>query len=120
MAVPFSVPHPFYWMPATQFFSTTNFRKNDLPELVSSRPETAGAGKQIVNPHALKLLVVGILDITPVIDEVSVPCYQGGIVVGTEAVPVFQNEDTFGGLCNLPGGGQHRIRENIFRQPGVH
>ena len=83
------------------------FRKNDLPELVPLRPETAGAGKQVISPHALKPLVVGIPDTMPVIHEVPVPGYQGGIVMGTETVPVFQDEDAFGGLCNLPGRGQH-------------
>ena len=96
------------------------FRKNDLPELVSSRPETAGAGKQLVSPHALKPVAAGILDTTPVIDEVPVPSHQGRIVMGTETVPVFQNEDAFGGIRNLPRRGQHRIGKNVFRVPGVH
>jgi hypothetical protein len=49
------------------------FGKNNLPELVPPRTETASTGKQVVCPHALKPLVVGALDTVPVFGEVPMP-----------------------------------------------
>jgi len=106
---------PYDWVAAPDAL----FGEYDLPQLVLPRPETAGTGKQVVGPHAVKTFIVPGFDFIPIVGEIAIPGHQGLIIVGPEAVPVLKHQHPFTGRDDLTGRRQHGIGKDIFVQPWV-
>ncbi len=47
------------------------------------------------------------------------PGHQGAVIVGAEAVPVFQDKEVIHGLTKLCGRGKHAAREYVAVHPGI-
>jgi len=53
------------------------FGQHDLPHLVAAGAKRAGAGKQVVLPHALELFVVFLFQPGPCFLEIFIPGLEG-------------------------------------------
>ena len=98
----------------------TGSGKNNLPQIVSSGPETACARKQIIGPHSEKAIAVFVLQQVPIVGKISVPGHQGLVVVLPEVMPILHDEFLFYAAADLLGGRKHGIGKNIAVYPGIN
>ncbi|MDV7399312.1 hypothetical protein RZS08_48320, partial [Arthrospira platensis SPKY1] len=77
------------------------WRHHELPQLRSACPEGAGAGKQVVAPHASEAFAVTLREVRPGGLEARMPGQQGVVVVGAEVVNIFDDEEIFGCVRDL-------------------
>jgi len=82
--------------------------------------EGAGAGEEVVAPHALEALGVLVWgEGVPVLFDVVVPGEKGAVVVAYEDVPVVEEEVWFHGYGDLACAGYHGVGEDVAAYPGV-
>ena len=79
----------------------TLFREDHLPKLPVTRGESAGERKKIELPHALELTRVAGSKSWPRLLELFIPRKKRTVIVRSEIMPIFHNEQTFDGLSNL-------------------
>src|SRR5690606_11302124 len=79
----------------------------------------AGAGEQVVAPHAVETLAVTFGEARPGGLEVGVPGHQRAVVVGAEVVYVLYDEELLGGVGNLPHGRQRAVGKDVAFDPRV-
>ena len=83
------------------------------------RPESAGAGQEIVFPHAVETLPVFSPKRGPGLLEIPEPGHERGVVIRAEIVPIFHHEQAFRGFGYLLHGRQHAVRKDILADPGI-
>ena len=75
-----------------------------MPDLEGAGAEEAGAGAQVIAPHAAEAVVVEAAEAVPVGLEVAGPSHEGGVVIGAEVGPVFHDEQAVDGLADVVDG----------------
>ena len=94
-------------------------RKHQLPELGLPAAKCTRAGEEVIPPHPVETFTVFFREARPSAFEVRVPGHQGAVIVGAEAVPVFEDKEVVHGLAELRDGGQHAAREDVSVDPGI-
>lgn len=91
----------------------------NLPDLDISRPESTGAGEQVIFPHALEARVVLFAQSWPCLLEVVIPCPKSFVIVRPEVVDIFNDKKVLDRLGDLLLARQHAVRENVFVDPWI-
>src|ERR1700712_5872531 len=90
------------------------FGQDPLPQLNVPGPKRAGAGQQVVTPHAVEALSQLRLELRPGLDEVVMPGHQRLVIIGAEVMQIFYDKQTVHGVTQLSYRGQVAIGEYIF------
>ena len=95
------------------------FGQYNLPQLIETRAEPAGAAEQKITPHVVKPVAVFFLQLRPGFFKTGMPGHEGLILIGPEIVQVFYHKQSLSGFGNLRHRRDHAVGEYVFVCPFV-
>src|SRR5580704_13528119 len=95
------------------------FRKENRKDLQTARPKCARATEQVKSPHSQETFAVAIGKAGPGAAEVFLPGEECRVVVRTDVLDLFNDENTFRCAGQTSEGRKHGIWENVALDPGI-
>lgn len=93
--------------------------QHHLPQLSLARTEEPGTTKQVIPPATPELSWAIARQILPVYLEVAAPGLQGALIVLSEVLPVFDQEQTLQAAAELTGRRQTATGEHMGIDPVI-
>src|SRR5207248_494089 len=88
-------------------------------DLQTARAKRARATEQIKSPHSPETFAVAICKAGPGAAEVFLPGEQCRVVIRTDVLDVFNNENAFRSARQASEGRKHGVWENVALDPGI-
>src|SRR4030095_11904487 len=95
------------------------FRKENRKDLQTARPKCARATEEVKSPHPPATFAVAICKARPGAAEVFLPGEQCRVVIRSDVLDVFDNENAFRSARQLGEGRKHGIWEDVACDPGI-